>query len=89
MAKSTAPLVVQTQPAILRKPDAAAYMGISPTAFAVGVRAGWLPQPRRIGQGASGWLRTELDACAQALPVSDLKPGPGRKRAAQGAAPAA
>ena len=87
--KPVAPPVVQTQPAILRKPDAATYMGIKPTAFAAGVREGWLPQPRKIGKGAAGWLRVELDACAQALPISDLKPGPGRKRAAQGAAPAA
>lgn len=85
-AKSTT--IVQIMPAILRRDNAAAYMGISVSMFEAEVRKKRFPAARKIGDGASGWLRSELDACALALPVSDLAPGPGRRQT-QGAPTAA
>lgn len=75
--------IVQTPPAILRREAAAAYMGISVSLFEALVRRGKFPAARLISDSTTGWLRTELEACAHALPVSDLAPGPGQ-RAARG-----
>lgn len=70
--------IIQAPPLILRRDDAAAAMGVSVSLFEQQVRRGHYPQPRKLSDGASGWLYAELQACAQALPVSDLAPGPGR-----------
>lgn len=71
--------VVQTPPAILRREGAAAFMGISVAVFERLVARGKLPKPRQISDGCSGWLYSELLAAAEALPVSQLAPGPGRQ----------
>jgi predicted DNA-binding transcriptional regulator AlpA len=80
--------LVQTPPAILRREGAAAFMGISVAVFERLVARGKLPKPRQISDGCSGWLYSELLAAAEALPVSQLAPGPGRQ-AAPGAQPGA
>ena len=81
MAK-TAPLIVQTRPAILRRESAAAFMGISTALLDRLVAQGRLPKPRKISDGATGWLTAELEAAAHALPVSDLAPGPNNSEPA-------
>jgi len=80
--------VVQTPPVLLRRVAAAAYMGISTALFDRLVAQGKMPKQRLISKGTTGWLRTELDACAHALPVSDLPPGPGRRKEPQAEQPA-
>lgn len=75
------PSIVHTAPAILRRDAAAAYMGISVSLFEQLVRRKRMPAPRQISDGTTGWLRTELEAHAHALPVSVLPPGPGRQDA--------
>ena len=81
MAKKSDLVIVQTRPAILRRDTAAAFMGMSVSLFEAEVSAGRLPKPRKLSAGATGWLLSELEACAHALPVSDLQPGPGRRSA--------
>ena len=71
--------IVRLEPAILRREEAAAYMGIGTALLERLAAKGKLPKPRQISDGCAGWLRTELDAAAHALPVSTLAPGPGRK----------
>lgn len=71
--------IVRLEPAILRREEAAAYMGIGTALLERLVAAEKLPKPRQISAGCAGWLRVELDAAAHALPVSTFAPGPGRK----------
>nr|WP_076503545.1 AlpA family phage regulatory protein [Pseudacidovorax sp. RU35E] len=61
-------------PAALRRPQAAAYCGLSESTFGRAVRRGEAPQPRRLADKRTGWLRAELDAWLVALPISDLPP---------------
>lgn len=70
---------VAAAPIVLRREAAAAAMGISTSLFDAQVRRGRYPKPRLLSEGTTGWLYRELVACAEALPVSDLPPGPGRK----------
>lgn len=78
--------IVQTAPLVLRRDDAAALMGVSVSLFEAEVQRGNYPKPRKLSKGASGWLYSELQACALALPVSDLAPGPGQRKEPRGAA---
>jgi predicted DNA-binding transcriptional regulator AlpA len=73
------PAIIQAPPIALRREAAAAAMGVSVSLFEAEVRRGRYPQPRKLSDGATGWLYSELVACAHALPVSDLQPGPGRR----------
>lgn len=82
--RATSIQIVQTPPLVLRREDAATMMGVSVSLFEAEVRRGNYPQPRKLSKGASGWLYTELLACAHALPVSDLAPGPGQRSKGQG-----
>jgi predicted DNA-binding transcriptional regulator AlpA len=72
-AMPAAPLL-QIEPAVLRKPDAARFMGVSETTFAAQVARKKYPASRLLADGSVGWLVSELRACAHALPVSDLMP---------------
>lgn len=71
--------VIQAAPIALRREAAARAMGVSVSLFDSMVAKGRYPKARLLSPGATGWLYGELLACAQALPVSDLPPGPGRR----------
>lgn len=45
----------------MRLPVAAAYIGLSVSAFRGGVKAGKLPQPRRVTRRRDIWLKDDLD----------------------------
>lgn len=81
------PTVVRAEPIAVRREAAAAMMGISVSLFEAQVRKGKYPKARQLSDGCSGWLVSELQACAHALPISELPPGPGR-RAPQAEQPA-
>jgi predicted DNA-binding transcriptional regulator AlpA len=51
----------------LRREDAAAYIGVSPATFDELVKAGRMPQPKRIGKRTI-WDRRQLDASFEDLP---------------------
>ncbi len=75
----TRAVLVTMPPIILPREAAAAALGISTSLLEQLVAKGLLPKPRQISPGRTGWLRTELEAAAHALPVSELAPGPGRR----------
>ncbi len=60
--------------AALCRADACAYVALSHTTFEKAIREGLAPAPRRISAGRVVWLRKELDAWLESLPVSDLLP---------------
>jgi predicted DNA-binding transcriptional regulator AlpA len=60
---------------------AAAMFEVSETTFFEWVRRGLLPKARKIGS-RSVWLVAELQAAADALPVSDDTPLPKQRQAA-------
>ncbi len=70
--------IVQTPPISVDRANAAAALGISESLLEALVRSGDLPPPRKLSAGRVGWLWRELQAWADARPVSDLPPGPGR-----------
>ena len=72
---------VTIHPAALDRENAAAYVGLSVTTMEAEAQAGRFPKPRQIGARRVVWLREELDAHLRALPVSTIKPGPGRPAA--------
>ena len=80
MATKHAHEVIQTPPLIVSRESAAAALGISERTLDGLVRSGDLPPPRKISASRTGWLWRELQAFAEALPVSDLAPGLGRTR---------
>ena len=45
----------------MRLPVAAAYVGLSESAFRGGVRSGKLPQPKRVTTRRDIWLKDDLD----------------------------
>jgi predicted DNA-binding transcriptional regulator AlpA len=54
------------QPRGLRKPRAAAYVGVSETLFDTGVKNGLMPKPFKLG-GVTLWDRHQLDLALDAL----------------------
>lgn len=56
-------------------------MDQSVTTVEAEAQAGRFSKPRQIGARRVMWLREELDAYLRALPVSTIKPGPGRRQA--------
>lgn len=64
-------------PAILPRVAAAAHSGLSISTMEKLVRQGRFPKPRQLSPGRVGWLPHEINEWAQALPVSELLPGPG------------
>lgn len=80
--------VIRAEPLIVERENAAAALGISERTLEGLVAAGELPPQRRISRGRTGWLWRELVEFAESRPISDLQPGPGRRRAAPGDQPA-
>lgn len=72
--------VIQAAPIALRRDQASLALGISVSLFESLVRRGRMPKPRLLADKSVGWLYVELQRCAEALPISDLPPGPGRRR---------
>jgi len=56
----------------LRRPDAAAYVGVSPTKFDEWVARGVMPSPKRV-DGVVIWDRRTLDAAFEELPDSNVR----------------
>lgn len=67
---------MELTPIILPQELAAEYVGLGLTTMEREVRKGRFPKPRKLSTGRIGWLRTDLDLWANALPISDLSPGP-------------
>jgi prophage regulatory protein len=89
MPKPTRP-IIQAEPLFVDREHAAAALGgISDSTLEALVRSGDLPPPRRISQGRTGWLYRELREWAESRPVSDQRPGPGRRRSPPDGAQAA
>lgn len=78
--KSARTTVIQAAPIALRREEASQALGISVSLFESLVRRGRMPKPRMLADKSVGWLYAELQRFAEALPVSDLPPGPGRRR---------
>jgi len=66
--------IIQLRPYFLRKPQAAAYLGLSETTFDRLVAEGKIAKPYKISDGCSAWRLTDLDAYAVSCQVSDLLP---------------
>ena len=79
--------VIQAPPLFVARDDAATCLSVSETTLEQLVRTGTLKPPRVISKGRTGWLYRELLEFAESRPVSDLKPGPGRRRAVPGEQP--
>ncbi len=73
--------IIQAPPLLVAREHAAQALGVSERTLEGLVREGKLAPPRKISTGRVGWLWRELQAYAEALPVSDLAPGPGRRAA--------
>jgi predicted DNA-binding transcriptional regulator AlpA len=61
-------------PHVLPLDQAAAHVGLSVSGFKSEVKAGRLPKPRALSARRVGWLRHELEAWADARPVSEIAP---------------
>jgi hypothetical protein len=59
----------------LRRIEAAAYAGISPTKFDDWVSRGLMPKPKRVDRVVI-WLRDHLDAALRGLPDEGMDPSP-------------
>lgn len=81
--------IVQTPPLLIARDNAALVLGVSERTLDALVANGDLAPPRKISAGRVGWLWRELQAFAESRPVSDLPPGPGRKKDAPADEPAA
>lgn len=57
-------------PRLMRAPRAAAYLDIAVNTFFAWVKAGQMPQPKRVGRIVL-WDRHELDLAAAQLPGGD------------------
>lgn len=65
---------IRIEPRALGRPDAAAYVGISPSKFDQLIEDGRMPRPRRI-DGRVVWDRYALDEAFENLPI-DQPPNP-------------
>lgn len=86
MADTKPTRIISAEPIFVAREHAAAALAISDSTLEALVRTGDLPPPRRISQGRTGWLYRELREWAESRPVSDQRPGPGRRRSAPDAA---
>jgi predicted DNA-binding transcriptional regulator AlpA len=78
--RSSPNAIIHSPPLALRRKEAAAALGMSVSLFEREVTRGRLPKPRKLADRSTAWLYEELKAAANALPISDIQPGPGRKR---------
>lgn len=74
-------VIVQATPISVDRDNAAAALGISESTLEGLVRSGELPPPRQLSPGRVGWLWRELVEYAESRPVSEMRPGPGRRPA--------
>ena len=58
----------------LRRLDAAAYVGVSPSTFDVWVNSKIMPKPKKYG-GVAVWDRKRLDTAFEALPGDEESEG--------------
>lgn len=65
---------ITVRPAVLRKSDACAFVGLSKSTFEELVQKDQVPKPRKLSTGCVGWLVRELEAWVESRPVSDLLP---------------
>ena len=56
-------------PRLLNREQAAAYLGISPGTFDKLVKAGVMPQAKRLSEGRIAWDRQEVDQAVDRLPT--------------------
>lgn len=75
-----AKVIIQAPPLFVPREDAAEALGISKSTVEALVRSQDLPPPREISRGRVGWLWRELVEFAESRPVSQLRPGPGRRK---------
>jgi prophage regulatory protein len=68
-------------PLVVDRDAAAAALAVSVRTFETMVADGRAPKPRKISAQRVGWLWRELVECAESLPVSDHRPGPGQQEA--------
>lgn len=60
------------EPRGLRRPDAASYIGVSPTKFDEWVRDGVMPKPKRVDKVVV-WDRFALDQAFDAISETDSR----------------
>jgi len=70
---------ISIQPAALDRDSAAAYVGLSVTTMEYEAQAGRFPKPRQATARRVVWRRADLDSWLESLPISSIRPGPGRK----------
>ena len=72
-------------PLLVSREEAASALSLGVSTFMREVRVGRIPAPRAVSPGRVGWLWSELEAFAVALPPSSLPPPPnaGRGRRAK------
>lgn len=58
-------------PRVLRRMEAAAYLGVSPGSFDTMVKDGTVPQPKVMTPNIVGWDVADLDAFVDSLPYRD------------------
>jgi len=61
-------------PLLVTREEAAAAVTLSVPTFLKAVREGRMPPPRQLSTNRVGWLWSELEASAAALPASTLLP---------------
>jgi prophage regulatory protein len=66
--------IIQLEPLLLARTEAAAYLSISESMLDKLVALGDAPKPRKISAGRSAWLLEELKLWGRQRPVSDLLP---------------
>ena len=64
------------KPAVLDMPSACSFVSLSESVLQQLVREGSFPKTRLLSARRVGWLVSELEAWAEALPFSDLPPPP-------------
>jgi len=60
------------KPVVVRKPQIREVTGLSVYTVSRMERAGKFPKRRKLSDGSSGWLYSEIEVWAQALPKSEM-----------------
>lgn len=74
----------ERQDRLLRRREVEAITGLGTSSIYKLMRSGLFPRSRRVpgAPGVVAWLASEVDAWVEALPESDPRDGPARKRGA-------
>jgi prophage regulatory protein len=67
---------INLRPIYIDLQTVAAMVALSVTTVQTQVRKGEFPKPRQLSGGRVGWLVREVEAWAEARPVSELPPPP-------------